>query len=186
MYPKGFSTAVTVAGVSAGTEGAIRPDHFRGVATVVLKLFNIVQPDVAIFGAKDFQQQAVLRRMTRDLDLPIEIITAPTIREDDGLAKSSRNVYLSSKERKSALVLSESLRAAEERLKAGEMDLGAVTASMLETMKGAPGVVPDYAIIADPESLQPLTAPQRRMVILVAARVGLTRLIDNREVTIGA
>jgi len=182
LYPDGYSSYVSVEGVSAPMEGAIRPTHFRGVATIVLKLFNIVQPDVAVFGAKDYQQQALIRRMVKDLDVPVEIITAPTMREHDGLAMSSRNVYLSAEQRTSAIALWESLNLAEDRLHDGETDIQAVTAAMLEHLRQANGVVPDYAVIADPQTLRELTAPQPRMVALVAARLGSTRLIDNKEI----
>jgi pantoate--beta-alanine ligase len=184
LYPAGYSTYVTVEGVSAPMEGAIRPTHFRGVATIVLKLFNLVQPDVAVFGAKDYQQQALIRRMTIDLDLPIDIVTAPTMREADGLAMSSRNVYLSPEQRKSAIVLWESLNLAEDRLHEGEKNLAAVTDAMRKHMGSAAGVVPDYAVIADPVTLAELASPQPRMVALVAARVGSTRLIDNKEINL--
>ena len=184
LYPPGYSTYVTVEGVSAPMEGAIRPTHFRGVATIVLKLFNLVQPDVAVFGAKDYQQQALIRRMTLDLDLPIEIVTAPTMREADGLAMSSRNVYLSPEQRKSAIALWESLNLAEDRLQDSEIDIAAVVRAMQNHMREATGVVPDYAVIADPVTLAELTAPQPRMVALVAARLGTTRLIDNKEINL--
>jgi pantoate--beta-alanine ligase len=182
IYPPGFSTYVNVEGLSKGLEGEIRPQHFRGVATVVLKLFNIVRPDVAVFGAKDYQQQALIRRMTSDLDLGIDIITAPTIRESDGLAMSSRNVYLSAKERKSALSLSQSLAMGAERLSSGDKDIRSISEAMLAHMRSAAGVVPDYAVIADPMTLEPVSSVRSRIVLLVAARVGSTRLIDNREV----
>ncbi|QDT55078.1 Pantoate-beta-alanine ligase [Caulifigura coniformis] len=184
LYPEGYSTYVTVEGVSAPMEGALRPTHFRGVATIVLKLFNLVQPDVAVFGAKDYQQQALIRRMVKDLDVPVEVITAPTMREHDGLAMSSRNVYLSAEQRKSAIALWESLNLAEDRLHDGETDIQAVAAAMLQHLQKAAGVVPDYAVIADPQTLQELTAPQPRMVALVAARLGTTRLIDNKEIAL--
>jgi pantoate--beta-alanine ligase len=184
IYPRGFSTYVNVEELSKGLEGEVRPNHFRGVATVVLKLFNIVKPDVAVFGAKDFQQQAIIRRMTADLDLGIEIVTAPTVREPDGLAMSSRNIYLSARERKSALSLSQSLALGAERIASGESDLASISNAMLSHMRSASGVEPDYAVIADPDTLEPLSAPRNRMVLLVAARVGATRLIDNREVAI--
>jgi len=182
LYPDGYSTYVTVEGVSALMEGAIRPTHFRGVATIVLKLFNLVQPDVAVFGAKDYQQQALIRRMVKDLDVPIEIITAPTMREADGLAMSSRNIYLSPEQRKSAIALWESLNLAEDRLHEGEKNVGSVTTAMLDHLRKANGVVPDYAVIADPATLQELKAPQPKMVALVAAKLGTTRLIDNKEI----
>ncbi len=184
LYPPGYSTYVTVEGVSAPMEGAIRPTHFRGVATIVLKLFNLVQPDVAVFGAKDYQQQALIRRMVLDLDLPVETITAPTMREADGLAMSSRNVYLSVEQRKSAIALWESLNLAEDRLQDGDRDIAAVQDAMLAHLRQAPGVEPDYAVIADPATLVALTTPQPRMVALVAARLGTTRLIDNKEISL--
>ena len=179
IYPAGFATSVEVEGLSSILEGAARPGHVRGVATVVLKLLNIVQPDVALFGQKDFQQQAVIRRMVHDLNVPVEIEVRPTVREPDGLALSSRNVYLSPAERKSALALSESLSLARERLQQGDADLESITREMLTVLQSRPSVEPDYAIIADPDTLQPLSRPQSRMAVLVAARVGTTRLIDN-------
>lgn len=182
MYPPGFQTGVEVAGLSDVLEGASRPGHFRGVATVVLKLFNIVQPDVAYFGAKDFQQQVILRRMGRDLNVPVEIRTCPTVREEDGLALSSRNKYLTAEQRQAALALSQSLAAARERLLGGEMDVNAVQAEMQRRLQSTPGVELDYAVIADPETLKELVRPQADMVALVAARVGNTRLIDNMPV----
>jgi pantoate--beta-alanine ligase len=184
MYGTGFSTYVTVEDLSVPWEGAIRPTHFRGVATIVLKLLNILQPDVAVFGAKDWQQQALIRKMVCDLNVPVEIVTAPTVREADGLAMSSRNVYLSAKERRSSLALSKSLELAESRLQAGERDIAAIESEMLELLKGAPQVEPDYAVVVHPDTLERLPEPQTRMVVLVAARVGSTRLIDNREVVL--
>jgi pantoate--beta-alanine ligase len=146
----------------------------------VLKLFNIVQPDVACFGAKDYQQQTIIRRMVKDLDLPVEIVVCPTIREPDGLAMSSRNVYLSKSERGTALALSRSLAMAQEKLDAGERDVAAIRTAMKAMLEAQPIQV-DYVEIADPDSLEALTVAQPRMVALIAARVGATRLIDNRE-----
>lgn len=186
IYPEGFATYVNVEGLSTILEGASRPGHFRGVATVVLKLFSILQPDIAFFGQKDFQQQALIRRMARDLDLPVEIRTCPTVREPDGLAMSSRNIYLTRDERRSALSLFESLQLAEERLRTGERDLAAICEDMRARMRSQPHVAPDYAVIADPDTLAALTEPQTRMVVLVAARVGSTRLIDNALVELTA
>jgi len=179
IYPDGFGTWVDVPGLSGVYEGASRPGHFRGVATVVLKLFHIVQPDRAYFGAKDYQQQTLIRQMVRDLNVPVEIVVCPTIREADGLALSSRNVYLNSRERKSSLALFESLQLAAERLRGGERNMSACTAAMREFMDSRAGVVTDYAVVADPDTLETLTEPQPCMVALVAARVGATRLIDN-------
>jgi pantoate--beta-alanine ligase len=179
IYPNGFATWVEVAGLSDILEGASRPGHFRGVATVVLKLLNIVQPDRAYFGAKDYQQQTLIRRMVRDLNLPVEVVICPTIRDQDGLALSSRNAYLSKVERKSASALFESLQLAARRLREGERDMAAVTQAMRDHLNSRPGVVTDYAVMADVDTLELLAEPRPRMVALVAARVGTTRLIDN-------
>ena len=179
MYPAGYSTFVEVQGLTDQWEGAVRPGHFRGVTTIVTKLLNLTQPDKAYFGQKDFQQQAVIRRMCRDLDLPTEIITCPTLRDPDGLAMSSRNVYLSSAERTAGLSLSRALFLARDKVRAGETDLGAIRLALRAEMEQTPGVSIDYATMADPESLVELTEFAPRMVALVAARVGPTRLIDN-------
>ena len=184
LYLPGFQTWVTVEEISKPLEGTFRATHFRGVTTIVLKLLNIVQPDVACFGAKDFQQQAIIRRMVLDLDLPVEVVVCPTIREPDGLALSSRNVYLSKNERGIALSLSQSLALAQERLTAGETDLNAITQAMRALMEAHPEIKIDYVTIVDPNSLEELTSPQPSMVALIAARVGTTRLIDNRVLTI--
>lgn len=182
LYPPGFQTWVTVDELSKPLEGTFRATHFRGVTTIVLKLFNIVQPDVACFGAKDYQQQTIIRRMVKDLDLPVEIVICPTVREADGLAMSSRNVYLSKSERATALTLSKSLTFAQEQLDAGQRDVAAISAAMRSMLEAQPIQV-DYVVIADPDSLETLTVAQPRMVALIAARVGTTRLIDNRELT---
>ncbi len=179
LYPPGYCTYVEVEGISSVLEGAIRPVHFRGVATIVTKLFNIVQPDVACFGAKDYQQQTMIRRMVNDLNQPVEIIVCPTIREADGLAMSSRNVYLAPEQRQQALSLWQSLQLAERMLRSGEHDIAAIQQAMHAHMSANPLVQPDYALIADPDSLQALSSPQPRIVALVAAKVGATRLIDN-------
>ena len=180
LYPPGYQTWVTVEEMTKPLEGAIRTTHFRGVTTIVLKLFNIVQPDVACFGAKDFQQQSIIRRMVLDLDLPVEIVVCPTIREADGLALSSRNVYLSKKERVVALSLSQSLKLAQEKLNAGERDLTTITQAMKSLIEAHPEIKIDYVTIADPDSLIELQTAQAAMVALIAARVGNTRLIDNQ------
>lgn len=184
LYPAGFQTWVTVEEISKPLEGTFRATHFRGVTTIVLKLFNIVQPDVACFGAKDYQQQSIIRRMVYDLDLPVEVVVCPTVREPDGLALSSRNVYLSKKERTVALSLSQSLAFAQERLSAGDRDLAAITQAMKVKLQVHSEIQTDYVVIADPDSLLELTTPQAKMVVLIAARVGATRLIDNRILTI--
>lgn len=179
MYPSGAVTFVEVAGLSSILEGAIRPTHFRGVATVVTKLFAIVQPDVAYFGLKDFQQQVVIRTLTRDLNLPVEIRSCATIRDPDGLALSSRNAYLSPAERAAGLCLSRALAAAAQQLAEGITSPRRLAQSMQDLIRSTPGVQLDYAVVADPETLAELDAPQKQMVGLVAARVGSTRLIDN-------
>ncbi|HXY32951.1 MAG TPA: pantoate--beta-alanine ligase [Planctomycetaceae bacterium] len=183
LYPAAFSTYVDVEPLSRVLEGASRPGHFRGVATVVLKLLNIVEPDRAYFGRKDFQQQLLVRKMCRELDLAVEIRTCPTVREPDGLALSSRNRYLNPGERQTALALYRSLQLAQGRLQDGERDAPAIASDMRQFLETA-GARPDYAIIADPESLDELTAPRQNMVALVAARVGRTRLIDNLPITL--
>lgn len=179
MYPQGYSTFVEVQGLTDQWEGAVRPGHFRGVTTVVTKLLNLTQPDRAYFGQKDFQQQAVIRRMCRDLDVPTEIITCPTLRDSDGLAMSSRNVYLSPAERTAGLSLSRALQLARNKLRAGETNLNSIRLALRTEMEQTPGVSVDYATIVDQESLVELTEIAPRMVALVAARVGATRLIDN-------
>lgn len=184
LYPPGFQTWVTIEEITKPLEGAIRTTHFRGVTTIVLKLFNIVQPDVACFGAKDFQQQSIIRRMVFDLDLPVEIVVCPTIREPDGLALSSRNVYLSKKERTVALSLSQSLKLAQEKLNAGERDIATITQAMKSHIAAHPEIQIDYVTIAAPDSLVELQTAQPVMVALIAARVGNTRLIDNQTLVL--
>jgi pantoate--beta-alanine ligase len=179
LYPAGFETFVTVEKISRVLEGAHRPEHFRGVATIVLKLLNIVQPHVACFGQKDYQQQTLIRRMVRDLDLPVEIVIGPTVREPDGLAMSSRNAYLTDAQRTAALSLYRCLQRAQQMIIAGESDLVAVRAAMLGELTAGGMIEPDYATVADADTLEELTAPRERMVALVAARVGSTRLSDN-------
>ncbi|MDB5346315.1 MAG: pantoate--beta-alanine ligase [Schlesneria sp.] len=179
MYPVGHRTFVEVAGLSEILEGAIRPGHFRGVTTVVTKLFNIVQADRAYFGQKDYQQQSIIRVMARELDMPTEVVTCETIRDPDGLALSSRNAYLSESERKSGLAISRALRLAERLVSEGERDIPTLESVMRNELENAPGVKLEYAVIVNHESLRELTAAEPRMVALVAARVGSTRLIDN-------
>jgi pantoate--beta-alanine ligase len=177
MYPA-EPVARVVAGSMADTlEGAARPGHFAGVLTVVAKLLHLVEPDVAVFGRKDFQQAVLVKRMVADLDFPTTIEVAPTVRELDGLALSSRNAYLSPDERRSALALSRTLRAVEQAWRSGEADAAALERRGLETLR-APGVEPDYLALVD-EELQPVARVTARTVVVVAARVGKTRLIDN-------
>jgi pantoate--beta-alanine ligase len=179
IYPDDFSTFVEVKGLSDVLEGKSRPSHFRGVTTVVIKLLNLVQPDVAYFGRKDYQQQLLIRKMCRDLNVPVEICICPTVREPDGLALSSRNRYLSSAQRRSALSLSQCLLRAKNRLLAGETDVSAIRAEMQKTLESTPDVRVDYATVAHPETLEELSTPLSSMIALVAARVGESRLIDN-------
>lgn len=179
MYPKGHRTFVEVSGLSAVLEGAIRPDHFRGVATVVTKLFNIVQADRAYFGQKDYQQQTLIRVMSRELDLPVEIVTCETIRDPDGLALSSRNAYLSPEERQAGLSLSRALRTAERLVAQGERSVAKLEAAMRQEIESTPGIRLDYAVVVHHESLAPLETAEPVMAALVAGRVGTTRLIDN-------
>lgn len=179
MYPPGFATSVEVAGLTAGLCGAHRPGHFRGVATVVTKLLNIVRPDRAYFGQKDAQQLAVIRRLAADLDMQTEIIGVPTVREADGLAISSRNAYLSAEERRAAAVLYRSLQAAAEAARRGERSPARLQALMWDTLAAERLARPEYAEVVDAETLQPLARLAGRALLAVAARVGPARLIDN-------
>lgn len=177
MYPDGFATTISVAGVSEGLDGAARPGHFDGVATVVAKLFNQVRPDVAYFGEKDFQQLAVIRRLVADLDMDVEIVGVPTQREDDGLALSSRNVYLLPEERERAVALPRALGVAARAIGRGD-DAGAALADARAMLEGA-GFAVDYVALADAETLALDPAADRPRRLLAAARLGTTRLIDN-------
>jgi len=178
MYPRPALTRVHVAGLTDGMCGPRRPGHFDGVATVVAKLFHLVQPHVAIFGEKDYQQLGVIRRMVADLDMDVEVVGMPIVREADGLAMSSRNVYLSPDERRRALSLSRALGAAEAAFAAGERDAARLVASATGAI--ADGVRVDYIELRDAESLEAIEAVARPAVLAVAAFVGKTRLIDNR------
>jgi len=179
MYPLGEPQVSVIPGALAERmEGAIRPGHFRGVLTVVAKLFGIFHPDVAVFGQKDFQQAALIRRMALDLDLGVRVEVAPIVREPDGLAMSSRNVYLSPEERERALALSRGLERSRALFAAGERDAEALRASLWNAL-AVPGVEPGYAEVADPLTLEPVARAVPGTVLLVAANVGRTRLIDN-------
>jgi pantoate--beta-alanine ligase len=177
IYPDGFATRVRVAGLADVLEGAERgAEHFEGVCTVVCKLFNIVAADVAYFGQKDAQQVAVIRRMVRDLDIPIELHIAPTVREPDGLALSSRNARLDASQRERALALNRALTAVQEAINSGERDPAAAEAAGRAALNG---LAPDYLAVVDPETLEPVQAIEDRVLVVIAARVGPTRLIDN-------
>ena len=165
--------------LAASLEGAARPGHFRGVATVVVKLFNIVRPDVACFGQKDFQQGLVIRHLARDLNLDVRLAICPIVREPDGLAKSSRNAYLDAEDRRAALALNRSLRRAQELADAGETDARLIVEEMGKVFAAEPRVTPDYAVVVEPARLSPVQRITPGCVALVAARVGSTRLIDN-------
>src|SRR6266700_1539438 len=177
LYPRDPLVRVAPGPMADTLEGAARPGHFAGVLTVVAKLFHIVEPDIAVFGRKDFQQAMLVRRMAADLDFGLEIDIAPTVRELDGLALSSRNTYLNGDERRSALVLSRALRAVEQAWRSGEADPKALERRGMEVLKG-PGVTPEYLALVD-EQLRPVTRVDARTVAVIAARVGATRLIDN-------
>jgi pantoate--beta-alanine ligase len=181
VYPPGFQTYVQVREVEQGLCGGSRPGHFVGVATVVCKLFNVVRPHVSLFGEKDFQQLAVIRRMVADLDMGVEIVGMPIVREPDGLAMSSRNAYLSPEERQRALALSRGLNAAAARAKAGEHDAAALVAIARAALEGQVDRV-DYVELRDAATLGPVTHLDREGILLVAAFVGKTRLIDNLRI----
>lgn len=179
MYPPNSVTFVEVPGLDAVLDGPHRPGHFRGVATVVLKLFNIVQPDVAVFGAKDAQQAIILRKMVADLNVPVEIRVVPTVRESNGLALSSRNRYLTPEERTRAVGIIRALDKIRDRVQAGEKDVAKLEAELLAGVSAIPGGRVDYATILDAENLTPMTTLDRPALAAVAVFLGSTRLIDN-------
>ncbi len=179
MYPAGAVTYVEVKGISEKLDGRSRPGHFRGVTTVVSKLFHIIEPDLAFFGQKDAAQVAVIRRMGRDLNFPVEIAVFPIIREPDGLAMSSRNVYLSPQERQQALVLSRTLSAMSQAFRAGERRASQLIDAGRHVLSAEPSVRLDYLEVVDPDSLDPVTTINETALVAVAAHVGSTRLIDN-------
>ena len=179
LSPFSLSTWVEVGSVAGPLEGRCRPGHFRGVATVVLKLFNIVQPDAAYFGQKDYQQAAVIRRMTADLNLPLAIRVCPIVREPDGLAMSSRNRYLSPAARQRALVLWKSLQTAVKLVEEGHRDTGTIVARMREVIETAEDARIDYVALVDPETLQPVERITGRTLAVLAVKIENTRLIDN-------
>lgn len=179
MYPEKPSVFVTVEGISEILEGKVRPGHFRGVATVVNKLFNIVKPHKAFFGQKDFQQCTVIKRMVKGLNLDVEIVALPTVREQNGLAMSSRNSYLNADERRAAPVIFRALSAARDLFLAGAKEPEKIKNEIRVILQGEPGVTIEYIELVDPENLAPLEILRNTMAILVAVRLGRTRLIDN-------
>jgi pantoate--beta-alanine ligase len=184
IYPLGIRTTVEVSDLSEIWEGASRPGHFRGVAMVVLKLFNIVAPDVAYFGQKDAQQVRVIQQLVRDVDLPIEVRVCPTVREADGLALSSRNRYLNSDQRRQAAVLFQALDEARAAIEGGERSAAVIQSLLAERIRKIPLATLDYVAVIDADTLQPLDPLCAKVLLAVAARFGSTRLIDNVEVQI--
>jgi len=179
MYPDSPSVFVIVEGISDILEGAVRPGHYRGVATVVTKLFHLVKPHKAFFGQKDYQQCSVIKRMVKGLDMDVDVVVLPTVRERDGLAMSSRNSYLSTDERHTAAAIYRALSAAEQLAKTGTRQPEALKNKIQAVVREEKGIEIDYLEIADPESLAPLASAQDGMVLLIAVRIGRTRLIDN-------
>lgn len=184
MYPAGFQTTVTVPEVARRWEGEARPHHFAGVATVVTKLFGIVRPHQALFGQKDFQQSVLVQRLVNDLNLGVEIVIRPTVREQDGLAMSSRNVYLSPEERKRAVMLYKSLRAGAEVVLTGGTDAKTVRSAMKGIVTKESTITIDYLAVCDPLTLEPVSSVISRVVLLGAVRLGSVRLIDNLLVAV--
>ncbi len=183
VYPPGYRTFVEVDGLQDKLCGRSRPGHFKGVATVVLKLFDMVGPDLAFFGAKDAQQVLIIRRMARDLDLDVEVVTCPLVREPDGLALSSRNAYLSPEERQASLALSIGLRWAERAVAAGERDAAKIVAGIRAVLVAEPRARIDYVAAVDPETLEPVAEMRGDVLVALAVFIGPTRLIDNVRLT---
>jgi pantoate--beta-alanine ligase len=179
MYPPGAATWVLVEGLSEKLDGRSRPGHFRGVTTIVAKLFHIIEPEAAFFGQKDAAQLAVIRRMVEDLNFAVEIVACPIAREPDGLAMSSRNAYLNREERSRALVLQRSLQRAQQQFQGGERSAAKLISGAKEVFANEPQVVLDYFEIVDPDTLDPVERISQRTLVAVAASVGSTRLIDN-------
>ncbi|NJL16888.1 MAG: pantoate--beta-alanine ligase [Nitrospira sp.] len=183
MYPEGFQTTVSLPAIARRWEGEVRPHHFSGVATVVTKLFGMVSPQIAIFGQKDFQQSVLVGQLVKDLNLGVQIAVRPTVRERDGLAMSSRNVYLSSEDRVRAVTLFRSLQAGVQVIRKGVRDGKAVQTAMYRVTKTEPSMTIDYLAVCDPTSLEPISKVTGKAVLLGAVRLGPVRLIDNLLVT---
>jgi pantoate--beta-alanine ligase len=179
MYPPAAETRVVPGSIAERWEGAMRPGHFVGVLTVVAKLFHLTQPDVAVFGQKDIQQVTLVRRMVMDLDFPTEVVVAPTVRESDGLALSSRNAYLHPEERQQALALSRALRRVDRVWRGGECEAATLARHMRDEFRMFPGVAVDYIAIVDPMRMDPVEIAASGTIVAVAGRVGGTRLLDN-------
>ncbi len=184
MYPEGFQTTVNLPAMARRWEGEVRPHHFSGVATVVSKLFGMVRPQIALFGQKDFQQSVLVHQLVKDLNLGVKIIVRPTVRESDGLAMSSRNLYLSPDDRIRAVTLYRSLRAGTEVIQKGVTDAKSVQAVMRQIIKAEPALTIEYLAVCDPYTLEPLSTVTSRVVLLGAVRLGPVRLIDNLLVTV--
>jgi pantoate--beta-alanine ligase len=184
MYPAGFQSIVAVPGLARRWEGEARPHHFQGVATVVTKLLSLVHPDISWFGQKDFQQAALVRQLAKDLNLPGTLRVHPTVREHDGLALSSRNVYLSACQREAAPVLYRALQAGAAAVRSGERRGALIQRLMTQMIKTEPSVTPEYLAVCDPSTLEPLQTIQRRAILLGAIRLGTVRLLDNMPVTV--
>ena len=182
MFPGGFKTFVEVEALSKKMCGRSRPAHFRGVATVATKLFNIVNPDLAFFGEKDYQQQLIIKQLVADLNLPVEVVSLPTVREFDGLAMSSRNAYLNPRERKSAVILYKALSLAQREVKGGERDLNKLLFRLRALIGSEPSVRLDYLVAVDPKTLQEVKKIGGKVLFALAAFIGKTRLIDNMVV----
>jgi pantoate--beta-alanine ligase len=183
MYPRPMETVVDVPKLGSELEGAVRPGHFAGVATVVTKLFNIVQPDRAYFGEKDFQQLQIIRRMVEDLAQPVTVIGVPTVREEDGLACSSRNVYLTTQERRAAAIVPKALDEAERLIASGVTEPAEIEKGVLEFLAGEPLARPEVVALRDPETLEPVgEIGEKPVLLLLFVRFGTTKLLDNRVI----